>query len=164
MITRSENDLVSEGGKVLPSDDGSDEMPSIRTSGPVADALAPSRRQACVPAAAIEAKDDGERHLMSAFSIHYDGRYYRYNGYRYDRLAQAIAYAEHMQSRQSTEVMGAHPYTADDCIRSPSASDRETMAPLAISFDRGVYAYREFRYDDLADAVNYARIDVARKL
>jgi hypothetical protein len=39
--------------------------------------------------------------LMSAFRIDYDDRFYRYSGYRYDRLGDAMAYAELMQSAQS---------------------------------------------------------------
>jgi hypothetical protein len=46
--------------------------------------------------------------LMSAFGIYYDGRFYRYSGYRYDRLGDAVAYAELMQSRQSTQVGPIH--------------------------------------------------------
>jgi len=98
---------------------------------------------------------------MSAFGIYYDGRFYRYSGYRYDRLGDAVAYAELMQSRQSTQV-GPDPFTPDDALRPPSASDRELMAAWSISFDAGVYAYRDFHYDHLADAVNYAELDAAR--
>jgi hypothetical protein len=32
------------------------------------------------------------------------------------------------------------------------------MASLAISFDTGVYRFGEYRYDRLADAVNYAKL------
>jgi len=98
---------------------------------------------------------------MSAFRIYHDGRYYRYNGYRYDRLGDAVAYAELMQSRQSTRV-DPDPFTPDDALPPPSASDREVMAAWLISFEAGVYAYREFHYDHLADAVNYAELDAAR--
>ena len=129
MISQSVSDLVAEGGRSLPSDDS------------IGDVI-----------------DDDRRRLMSAHSIHYDGRRYRYNGYRYDRVADAVAYAELMQSRQSTRA-GPDPFTPDDIVPSPSASDRDIMAALSISFRAGVYAYREFRYDHLADAVSYAYLD-----
>ena len=129
MLSQSVNDLVAEGGRVLASDDS------------VGDGI-----------------DDDRRRLMSAHSIHYDGRRYRYNGYRYDRVADAVAYAELVQSGQPTEA-GPDPFTPGEIVPSPSASERETMAALAISFRAGVYAYREFRYDRLADAVSYAYLD-----
>jgi hypothetical protein len=93
---------------------------------------------------------------MSAFCIGHDGRYYRYSGYRYDHLADAIAYAELMQSRQSMEV-GRDPFTPGATTPLPSPSDREIMAAWRISFKAGTYRYREFQYDHLVDAVNYAR-------
>jgi len=37
---------------------------------------------------------------MSDFSISYDGRRYRYESFRYDRLVDAIAHARSMQSRR----------------------------------------------------------------
>lgn len=98
---------------------------------------------------------------MSAFAIHYDGRCYRYRGYRYDRLEDAVAYAELMASRQSTET-ALDPLPACENVRSPSEDDQTIMATFSISRDAGVYRYREYRYDRLADALNYARIDAAR--
>ena len=98
---------------------------------------------------------------MEAFHIDYDGRSYRHSGYRYDRLDDAVAYAELMQSRQSTQV-GPDPFVPDDVLPAPSASDREVMRAWFITFKAGVYAYREFRYDRLADAVNYAKLVAGR--
>ena len=98
---------------------------------------------------------------MSAFCIYHDGRHYRHNGYRYDRLGDAVAYAELMQSRQSTQA-GPDPFTPADVLPPPSASDRELMGTWFISFKAGVYAYREFHYDRLVDAVNYAKLDARR--
>ena len=33
------------------------------------------------------------------------------------------------------------------------------MAALSIAFCAGLYVYRGFRYDELADAVSYARLE-----
>jgi len=43
----------------------------------------------------------------------------------------------------------------------PDARERE-MAELCITFNGRSYGYRGYRYDGLADAVNYARLDRAR--
>lgn len=93
---------------------------------------------------------------MSAFSIDYDGRHYRYDGYRYDRLADAVSYAELMQSRQ-TQAEGSCAVTYHH-VESPTASDKALMAAYSITFSEGVYGYSGFRYDRLADAVNYAEM------
>jgi hypothetical protein len=101
-----------------------------------------------------EPLDDRHR-LMAAWSIHYNGRHYHCNGYRYDRIADAVAYAEQMQSRQSAPE-SERPSVRDDDVEPPSAADRATMATLSILFEAGVYAFRGFQYDHLADAVSYA--------
>ena len=103
-----------------------------------------------------------DRRLMSAFCIGHDGRYYRYSGYRYDHLADAVAYAELMHSRQSMEV-GRDPFTPGVTTPPPSPSDREIMATWRISFKAGTYTYREYKYDHLVDAVNYARMRDAER-
>jgi hypothetical protein len=102
------------------------------------------------------------QHIMSAFRIYHDGRYYRYSGYRYDCLGDAVAHAELMQTRQSTEV-GPDPFAPGEPMPMPTASELELMATWCISFEAGVYAYREFRYDHLADAVSYARLDIGKR-
>jgi len=100
---------------------------------------------------------------MSAFAIHYDGRHYRYNGYRYDRLAEAVSYAELMRSRHpGTNDPG--PLTHEARVESPNASDRVLMARHSISFSAGVYGYSGFHYDRLADAVDYARMSRRKRM
>ena len=154
MHTRSVNDFVAEGGRVLASDDNPDHS-AIR--GEIEQSHAPFNRHTHT-ARGLRDIDDCSRRLMSAFSVHYDGRSYRWNGYRYDRLADAVAYAELMQARQSSEV-GPDPFTGT-VVSSPSAYDEKVMAAMAITFAAGVYSYRGFHYDRLLDAVEYARVDV----
>ena len=118
------------------------------------------------PESAVEddrapARDERAR-LMQAFSIRHDGRHYIYNGYRYDRLEDGIAYAELMSSRQRQDDC-ATPSLQGDRIEVPSESDRRLMATLSICFEAGVYTFEGFHYDHLADAVNYAQRRV-RKL
>lgn len=44
-----------------------------------------------------------ERMLMAEYAIGFDGLRYTYNGYRYDRLADAVAYSKLMRSRPSIQ-------------------------------------------------------------
>lgn len=94
--------------------------------------------------------------LMTELSITYDGRHYRYDRYRYDRLADAVRYARLRRSRPATSDE-PDPLPPMEPIALPTESQRELMAMLAITFDEGVYRRGAFRYDRLADAVDYAR-------
>jgi hypothetical protein len=173
------NELVAEGGRVLVSDDRSGEETIDKTRRPRLSSEPSAARRVANPLEPIEPEDtfesgsvagearareklaprdlDNRRRLMSAFAIHYDGRHYRYNGYRYDRLADAVSYAELMQSRQPRQDDPGS-LTHDALVESPSASDRAVMAALSISFSAGVYGYSGFHYDRLADAVTYAQM------
>ena len=132
----------------------------LATDGAIACVSAACERRARTEQGPSHSDDDGRR-LMSAFCIHHDGRRYRYNGYRYDRLADAVAYAEAMQTRQSMEI-GPDPFSPEDTVAPPTTSDSEIMAAWRISLTAGVYVYREFKYARLVDAVNYARLHDAR--
>lgn len=93
---------------------------------------------------------------MAELSILHRGRYYYFDRYRYEQLADAVAYAQLMRTRQSQPV-DTPSFARFDTVESPDASDRQLMAMLAISFENGVYVFDGFRYDHLIDAVNYAR-------
>lgn len=54
------------------------------------DAAAPQSTQWVEP----EKPTEAERQLMARLAITFDGKHYRYRDYRYDRLADAIHYAE----------------------------------------------------------------------
>jgi hypothetical protein len=97
--------------------------------------------------------DDCAR-LMSALGIHYDGRRYLYKTYRYDRLADAIAYAQLTGHRDKDQDIPAVVQRA--AFAGPSPEDQLVMTDLHISFEAGVYRFDGFQYDRLADAVNYA--------
>lgn len=94
--------------------------------------------------------------LIDEMSIAHHGRHYYFDGYRYERLEDAVAYARIVRARQGprlhsvqTGPMGA--------VESPSADDRELMLDLAIRFEGGSFIFEGFRYDRLIDAANYAR-------
>lgn len=92
----------------------------------------------------------GEAGTMAELSISYNGRQYQYGMFRYDQLADAIAYA-----RGHPADAGAEPATA---IEIPDEIQRRLMSSLAITFRDGVYHLGAYRYDRLADAVAYARL------
>ena len=105
-------------------------------------------------------KDDAlnkSERLTSEFSIQYNGHHYQYDGYRYDRLSDALFYAQLMRSRTSPEDPRP-PLAEKDWVESPSESDRKDMATLSITFSKGVYLFAGFRYDHLADAISYAQL------
>ena len=100
---------------------------------------------------------------MAQLGIYFDGRNYRYRDYRYGRLRDALAYARLMRSRYPDEAPGITP-AHDSMVQSPSESQRELMQQLSISMDAGLYRLGDFRYDNLADAVSYARTCLRRHI
>lgn len=96
-----------------------------------------------------------ECQLMAELSIIRDGRQYLYDGYCYDRLADAVAYAQ--LGRGHTRPPG--PSSAAPChvVDSPTALDRQLMTELSISFQNDRFVFEGHRYDRLSDAVDYAR-------
>lgn len=100
---------------------------------------------------------------MAEFSITLDGLRYRYNGYRYDRLADAVAYARLMRSRPAQPDVGG-PFTQAGATWAPPTDDeRALMASLGIKLVDGTYRFADFRYERLADAVSYARLSLRRQ-
>jgi len=113
------------------------------------------------PSRASGASFERERQMVD-FSIGYDGLHYGYNGYRYDRLADAVAYARLMRSRPMQEEAGGR-FGALRAPAPPTDTQRSLMASLVIDFRDGAYRFREFRYDGLMDAVNYAKLTRQRQ-
>jgi hypothetical protein len=95
--------------------------------------------------------------LMTEFSISHDGRQYQYARYRYDLLTDAIDYAKLQRSTLSGSD-GDDPMPPMQDVAAPDESQRKLMAELAITFQDGIYRLGEYRYNRLADAVNYARL------
>lgn len=86
--------------------------------------------------------------------IWFDGRDYHYQQYRYDRLQDAIAYAKLDRSRPE--------FHEEPLPRSwkewhgPTPEEAARMTSFGIVYEHGFYYYGAYRYDFLADAVNYA--------
>jgi hypothetical protein len=95
---------------------------------------------------------------MAELRVECDGLRFRYNGYRYDRLADALAYARLMRSRPGThDTAGTSPPRATE-FAPPTADERTLMASLGIAVADGAYRFGDFRYERLSDAVNYAKL------
>jgi hypothetical protein len=111
---------------------------------------------------AAPAPSEDERQ-MAECCITQDGLRYRYNGYRYDRLADALAYARLMRSRPTQQDVGG-PFTHAGVPSAPPTDDEcDLMAALGIRFLEGTYRFADFRYERLVDAVTYAGLSLRRK-
>lgn len=99
--------------------------------------------------------------LMLELSITYDGRHYHFGRYRYERLSDAAAYARKARTRRlvGEEVSGLR---AAPMLPVPDAAQRQLMDSLTISYRDGMFHLFGYRYDRLADAVEYARLQLHR--
>lgn len=115
------------------------------------------------PASAFEAADLGaeERRRIIKHGIGFDGRHYRYRDYRYDRLSDALAYAELDGARSGRPAPEAPPEWLEP--HRPSAQEEAQMELLGIAFDGKFYLYGSYRYERCSDAVNYARLKAPRR-
>lgn len=103
-----------------------------------------------------EAAQDLE--LRLTLGVRRMGWRYEYRGYRYDRLADAVAYArmdrEHLRGQAALE---ASPQ-ADEPPPLPSSEDLTLMATWNILFGAGFYTFQQYRYERLCDALTYAKL------
>jgi hypothetical protein len=99
----------------------------------------------------------GERNdVMAEFCIAYNGRHYLYDRYRYDRLDDAVAYARLLRSNAAAAA-DRIPMPSAEYVDAPADTDRQRMEQLDISYQDGIYRLGPYRYDRLADAVDYAQ-------
>jgi uncharacterized protein involved in type VI secretion and phage assembly len=79
--------------------------------------------------------------LMAELGIVFNGRHYQHRRHRYHLLADAVSFAR-LQRPPVAEA--------------PNSSERAQMSAHAITFQDGVYCLGDYRYDRLADALEYA--------
>lgn len=96
-----------------------------------------------------------ELRLMAELAIIHGGRHYFYDGYSYERLADAIAYAQLVRGQAHRH--GPSSPIQFEAVGPLTASDRQLMLELSISFENGRFVFERFHYDRLADAASYAR-------
>ena len=100
---------------------------------------------------------ESESELASRHGITFDGEQYHYQQYRYDRLSDAINYAELCEKRS----IGVPPSSMPSFQREhagPLESESELASRHGITFDGEQYHYQQYRYDRLSDAINYAEL------
>jgi len=76
-------------------------------------------------------------------------------GYRYEHLGDALAHARLTRARPDEENGG--PPRFQTVLVSPTDAEQALMASLGIQFDGRAFRFAGYRYDRLANAVNYAR-------
>jgi hypothetical protein len=86
--------------------------------------------------------------LMAAFGITQEPGPYVYGGHRYDKLLDAVRYAQR-QLPTSAAHMGRDGEDSQDA--------GTLMATFGITQEPGPYVYGGHRYDKLLDAVRYAQ-------
>ena len=115
-----------------------------------------ARQRGMAPAAAPGEPSPTAGELMARLHIVFDGRDFRYDGYRYDRLSDAVNYAEREPRHASPDEQ------AVEQIHEPTAIEQELMRRHAITFDNGVFRWRGYQYDRLSDALAYSKLQPPR--
>jgi hypothetical protein len=100
---------------------------------------------------------DAERKVGASMGIGFDGRFYRYRTFRYERFSDAVSYAQLDRSKPQyrAKVIDAVPW--EEQVE-PTDQERGVMAALGITFDGSYYRYDGYRYEQCTDAANYARL------
>ncbi len=101
-----------------------------------------------------EISADEKTHAMR-LGIAFNGTQFIYLDFKYDRLRDAINYAEHESVRTLNPPVASTPH---DWLERPvpSVADQVLMNENGIIFDGWRYIFKEYRYDRLADALNYS--------
>jgi hypothetical protein len=89
--------------------------------------------------------------------VTFDGRRYKYLEYQYDILKDALNYSLLDRAKAShkmpidVQMEWKEPHT-------PSIADKLDIDRLSITFDGRYYRFKDYRYDNLADACSYAKL------
>lgn len=96
-----------------------------------------------------------EKDRAMYLGISFNGSQFACGEFKYDKLQDAIAYAELVISRDGGQPAVSGP--AEWIERSgPTDIDQALMRKHGISFEQWRYKYQDFSYERLADAVSYA--------
>jgi hypothetical protein len=136
-LSQSVNDLISEGGHTLASDDK-----RVSTKASWNNHIA-------------HLTPEVRARLMAKYLITYNGLHYEKDGYRYEELADAVRYAKIQRSLGKHEIAPKH---RPESIETPNESQRSLMNKLGITFQDGVYHFETFCYEHLSDAIDYAQL------
>jgi hypothetical protein len=107
------------------------------------------------PAIAAEptaAELDAERvRLMAEYSITFNGRHYQYGRYRYRLLTGAVTHAQRERARISGADVAPLPVAP-----APNHAEYRQMTARGVTYEDGFYRLGDFRYERLAEALEYA--------
>jgi hypothetical protein len=101
------------------------------------------------------APTEEEERQMRDLGIRRDGPDYDYRGYRYEKWSDAVAYARMGRADAAEGDVG--PPRRPRPTTALTAADHALMAALGIQFDGRAFRFGAYRYDLLADAVQFAR-------
>jgi len=100
---------------------------------------------------------ESEKHDAASIGVGFDGRYYRYREFRYERCSDAVGYAklDRDKPQYSSKVIKAVPWEEP---YTPTEEEQLEMTELGISFDGKNYRYEGYNYERFVDAANYAHL------
>jgi len=92
--------------------------------------------------------------------VTFDGHYYRYGPYRYDRREDAVAYAdlERAQGRAPRPALRPIEPATDPSGDAPAAE------ALGVTFEGKRFHFDDYHYDRCEDALAFARLQRIRRL
>ena len=105
------------------------------------------------PIAGVSATDQTNAMRLG---IAFNGTQFVYRDFKYDRLEDAVAYAELDIERSHPPPV---PTAGGDWLARPvpGTADEALMKQLGIVLEGWRYKFQDYRYDRLVDAVNYAK-------
>lgn len=109
-----------------------------------------------IPEFTASGVSEADQKRAMRMGISFNGTQFVYGDFRYDRLSDAFSYAELEFRREGRQPV---PTSSTDWLSrpSPNNADRALMQEFGVTFDDWRYKFRDYRYDRLADALNYAR-------
>lgn len=100
---------------------------------------------------------DAEREGAASLGIGFDGRFYRYRTFRYERCSDAVSYAKLDRFKAQYQARVIHGAPWEKAVE-PTAQEQRVMTASGITFDGRYYHYGSYRYERCEDAVNYATL------
>lgn len=100
---------------------------------------------------------EDEQHQAAELGVAFDGRYFRYQEYRYDQLSDAVNYAHLDRAKLGYR---AKPLHLPEWLAAPvpTESEQALMLEFAIIFDSKYFHFGSYRYDHFNDALSYAQL------
>lgn len=112
-----------------------------------------TQKNFCEPPASVATRAEVGRAM--SLGVSFNGTQFVYQDFKYDKLTDAISYSELITARDGVQPSVSH--AADWLERNvPNEADQALMAKYGICFEDWRYKFQDYRYDRLADAVNYA--------